>query len=63
MTGLPAFVVQDALELTWQLTRASSFTPISTVAPTTPASSGSSFNGAETTTRFAPAAKCTFAFS
>jgi hypothetical protein len=57
MSGLAAFVVHDALELTWQVLNFSSFTPTRTVAPPV-----SSFTGALMTTRFAPAVRCALAF-
>ena len=63
MSGLVALVVQDALDEIKQVFKDSSFTPIKTVAPSTPALAGSSLTGAEITIRFAPASKCCLANS
>src|SRR3989344_3518088 len=57
ITGLAAFVVQDAFEVTTALSNRSSFTPMRMVAPSSP------FAGAVITTRFAPASMCALAFS
>ncbi len=54
ITGLAALVVQDALEERLHVERESSFNPMRTVTPST-VEPGSSFAGAERTTRLAPA--------
>ncbi len=60
MSGLVALVVQEAFELIVHDASAASFTPINTVAPVTPAATGSSLTGPERTTLFAPASRCIF---
>src|SRR3989338_3467603 len=60
MTGEAALVVQEPLEEIWQVARSCSFTPTRTVLPSFVSLS---IAGAVITTRLAPAARCTLAFS